>query len=82
MHEPIDTMAQPNASPPSTSAGRRCVQLGRNAAGLWVIRDSTGRCAGMFKCRRTALRFARREIACESAPIVLVNDCLEFDYAA
>lgn len=82
MHEPIDRAAQPNSPPPSTSGDRRCVQLGRNAAGLWVIRDSTGRSAGMFRCRRTALRFARREIAGASTPIVLVNDCLEFDYAA
>jgi hypothetical protein len=82
MHEPIDSMAQPSSSPPSTSGDRRCVQLGRNAAGLWVIRDSMGRSAGMFKCRRAALRFARREIAGASASIVLVNDCLEFDYAA
>ena len=35
--------------------------LGLNANGSWVIRESTGRRAGLFRTRETAIRYARGE---------------------
>jgi hypothetical protein len=35
--------------------------LGRNAAGHWVIRETTGRRAGLFRTRQAAIKYARDE---------------------
>ena len=35
--------------------------LGLNASGSWVIRESTGRRAGLFRTREAAIRYARDE---------------------
>jgi hypothetical protein len=35
--------------------------LGRSAAGHWVIRESTGRRAGIFCTRQTAIKYVRDE---------------------
>lgn len=35
--------------------------LGLNANGSWVIRESTGRRAGLFRTREAAIRYARDE---------------------
>ena len=35
--------------------------LGLNAAGLWVVRETTGRKGGLFRTRGAAIRFARDE---------------------
>jgi hypothetical protein len=35
--------------------------LGLNAAGHWVIRETTGRRAGLFRTREAAIKFARGE---------------------
>lgn len=35
--------------------------LGQDAAGSWVIRQTTGRRAGLFRTREAAIRFARDE---------------------
>lgn len=35
--------------------------LGLNAAGLWVIRETSGRKAGLFRTREAAIKFARDE---------------------
>jgi hypothetical protein len=34
--------------------------IGRNDAGLWVVRDAGGRAGGTFLLKRSALRFAKR----------------------
>ena len=35
--------------------------LGLNSAGAWVIRESTGRRAGLFRTREAAIKYARDE---------------------
>jgi hypothetical protein len=35
--------------------------LGQNLAGAWVIRETTGRRAGLFRTREAAIKFARDE---------------------
>ncbi len=35
--------------------------LGLNAAGLWVIRETSGRVAGLFATRKAAIKYARQE---------------------
>jgi hypothetical protein len=49
---------------------------------MWVVRESTGRRAGVFLSREAALRFARMESFDGHAAVVETNDGLEFDYAA
>ena len=67
---------------PRPDASRSYFLLGQNARGLWVIRESTGRSAGVFLSRDAALRFARLECPNEHVAVVPVTDVLEFDYAA
>jgi hypothetical protein len=66
---------------PLTRASKSYFLLGQNAEGMWVIRESTGRKAGMFRSREAALRFARLESPDDFA-VVHVNETMEFDYAA
>jgi hypothetical protein len=66
---------------PLTRASKSYFLLGQNAQGMWVIRESTGRKAGMFRSRAAALRFARLESPDDFA-VVHVNETMEFDYAA
>ena len=35
--------------------------VGRDASGHWVVRDSEGRCGGLFVNRDEAVRYARSE---------------------
>jgi hypothetical protein len=35
--------------------------LGLNSAGSWVIRETTGRRAGLFRTREAAIKYARDE---------------------
>ncbi len=35
--------------------------LGRNAAGWWVVRETTSRRAGLFRTREAAIKYARDE---------------------
>ena len=35
--------------------------LGQNLAGTWVIRETTGRRAGLFRTREAAIKYARDE---------------------
>jgi hypothetical protein len=35
--------------------------LGMNSAGLWVIRETTGRKGGLFRSRALAIKYARDE---------------------
>src|SRR5262249_13217399 len=46
---------------PLTCASKFFFLLGQNARGMWIIRESTGQKAGMFRSREAALRFARLE---------------------
>src|SRR5262249_16049349 len=56
--------------------------LGQNAQGLWVIRESTGRKAGVFGSRNAALRFARLESPDGQFAVVQLSDTMELADAA
>jgi hypothetical protein len=68
--------------PPLTRVRDAYFLLGQNARGQWVIRENTGRKAGVFRSRAAALRFARLESPSQQFTVVHVNDIIEFDYAA
>jgi len=53
--------------------------LGRNAAGHWVIRETTGRRAGLFRTREAAIKYARDESADGNFTIVDQLEGLEFE---
>ena len=53
--------------------------LGRNAAGNWVVRESTGRRAGLFRTREAAIKYARDESADGNFTIVEQLEGLEFE---
>jgi hypothetical protein len=67
---------------PLLRASKSYFLLGQNARGQWVIRENTGKKAGVFTSREAALRFARLESTDGHFAVVHVNDELEFDYAA
>jgi hypothetical protein len=67
---------------PLTRASKSYFLLGQNPQGLWIIRESTGQKAGVFRSREAALRFARLESPDEHFAVVHVNDAMEFDHAA
>ena len=67
---------------PLSDASKPYFLLGKNARGMWVVRESTGKRAGVFLSRETAMRFARMESFDGHAAVVEANDGLEFDYAA
>src|SRR5262245_48438487 len=85
---PMSTLARTATVPPLSSkmpparASTSYFVLGQNAHGLWVIRENTGKKAGVFKSREAALRFARLESPNGHFAVVHVNDAVEFDYAA
>jgi hypothetical protein len=53
--------------------------LGTNSAGLWVIRETTGRKAGLFQTREAAIRYAREESADGNCTIFYHPEGLEFE---
>ncbi len=55
--------------------------IGRDPAGRWVVRDSAGRCGGLFINRDEAARYARAECLAQlpRATEVVAVDLLEFD---
>jgi hypothetical protein len=85
---PMSTLARRAATVPRWSelplarTGTPYFVLGQNAKGLWIIRESTGNKAGVFRSRQAALWFARLESPDENFVVVHVNDTVEFDYAA
>jgi hypothetical protein len=85
---PMSTLAQRAGTTPRlrelplARASKSYFLLGQNAEGLWVIRESTGKKAGMFRSREAALRFARLESPDEQFAVVHVSDAMEFDDAA
>jgi len=52
--------------------------LGRNTVGHWVIRETTGRRAGLFRTREAAIKYARDESWDGNFTIVEQLDGLEF----
>jgi hypothetical protein len=53
--------------------------LGLNSAGHWVIRETTGRRAGLFSTRDAAIKYARDESADGKFIIVNQIEGLEFE---
>lgn len=45
----------PSQMPTATAP---CFLLGRNSHGAWVLRDTTGRRAGLFRSRDAAIKYA------------------------
>lgn len=56
-----------------------CFLLGRNAAGAWVIRETTGRRAGLFRSREAAFKFACDESLSGIFTILYQPDGLELE---
>jgi len=55
--------------------------LGRNSAGHWVIRETSGRRGGLFRTRAAAIKYAREESIDGNFTIIEAIDGLEFDGA-
>jgi hypothetical protein len=53
--------------------------LGLDAAGHWVIRETTGRRAGLFRTRQAAIKYARDESGDGNFTIVDHIEGLEFE---
>jgi hypothetical protein len=53
--------------------------IGRNHNGLWVARESAGRCGGLFLFGRSAARFARRNGLAGGGATMLVQHPIELD---
>jgi len=53
--------------------------LGINAAGWWVIRETTGRRIGLFPTREAAIKYARDESANGDFIILYQPEGLELD---
>jgi hypothetical protein len=82
----MSTLAYRAGSPrwsdlPHTRASAPYFVLGQDARGLWVIRESTGKKAGVFDSRKAALRFARMESPDGNFAVVQINDPVEFEHA-
>jgi hypothetical protein len=53
--------------------------LGLDAAGAWVIRETTGRKAGLFRTRAAAIKYARDESPHGNFTILHQPEGLELD---
>jgi hypothetical protein len=53
--------------------------LGLNSRGVWVIRETTGRCAGLFRTREAAIKYAREESFNGNFTILHQPEGLELD---
>ena len=53
--------------------------IGRNQNGLWVAREATGRCGGLFLFRWSATRFARRYGLAGGGATMFVEHSIELD---
>jgi len=53
--------------------------LGLNSRGVWVIRETTGRRAGLFRTREAAIKYAREESLNGNFTILHQPDGLELD---
>ena len=53
--------------------------LGLNSRGAWVIRETTGRRAGLFRTREAAIKYAREESLNGNFTILHQPEGLELD---
>jgi hypothetical protein len=58
-----------------------CFLIGLDAAGHWVIREITGRRAGLFRTREAAIKYARDESTNGNVTIVHQPQGLELEAA-
>jgi hypothetical protein len=84
--DPMSTLAHRAGSPRwsdvlHTRTSESYFVLGQDVRGLWVIRESTGKKAGVFNSRKAALRFARMESPGGNFAVVQVSDQVEIDDA-
>lgn len=63
--------------PPAATA--LCFLLGVDSAGHWVVRETTGRRAGLFRTRADAIKYARDESAGGNFTIIDRIGGLELD---
>jgi len=68
----------PSQLPSATSA---YFLLGVNSRGTWVIRETTGRRAGLFRTREAAIKYARDESPNGNFTILLRPEGLELNDA-
>jgi len=74
--KPVAGVALPSRLPTATAP---FFLLGLNSAGHWVIRETTGRRAGLFSTREAAIKYAREESADGNVTIVDQIEGLEFE---
>ena len=53
--------------------------IGRNAAGLWIARESCGRIGGKFLLKRSALTFARAQSEPAQCAMIFTSERFELD---
>jgi hypothetical protein len=82
MREPIGTSKHAAATRTDSPARESHFLIGRNPAGRWIVREASGRSAGLFASMRAAVAFAHRQAFGRRVVLVPVNDALEFDFAA
>ncbi len=56
--------------------------IGKNSRGQWVVRESSGRCGGLFFNRVEAIKFAMYENGHRLQAVVMVAEPLELDIGA
>ena len=66
----------------SESTDERCLLVGRNSRGHWIVRDRCCRHGGLFASLAAAQRYARLQTVHRDATIVMVPGCLELDLSA
>lgn len=53
--------------------------LGLSASGLWVVRETTGKRAGIFRSREAAIKYVRSESLGSDFTILYQPEGLEFE---
>lgn len=73
------TRKQGTAEAAVQSIARDYFLMGQNTAGWWVVRDNKTRKGGLFRSRRSAMQYARRESPSQQFVIVYLPEGLEFE---
>ncbi|WP_247447984.1 hypothetical protein [Bradyrhizobium sp. 38] len=65
--------------PDVVSASIPAFFIGRNAAGLWVVREANGRIGGLFLLKSSAVDFANRQSKLARCALVFPTGIFELD---
>ena len=65
--------------PDVVSAAIPAFFIGRNSAGLWVVREANGRVGGLFLFKSSAVDFANRQSAPARCALVFPAETFELD---